>query len=62
MECKGAGADLTFALAVKKLEKEMTVLEIAPHITKAIICRIQQQRKFGDRALPRFEDHGQWRA
>jgi hypothetical protein len=60
VECKGTGADLTFALAVTKLETELTVLETAPHLTKAIIRRIQQWRKHGDRALPRFTDTDQW--
>ena len=60
VECEGTGADMTFALAVKKLETAMTVIETAPYITKAIIRRIQQWRKFGDRKLPRFRDHDQW--
>ena len=60
VECKGTGADLTFSLAVKKLETDMTALETAPHITRAIIRRLQQWRKYGDRALPRFKDHDQW--
>ena len=60
VECKGTGADLTFSLAVKKLETSMTVLETAPHIQKAILKRIQQWRKFGDRDLPRFTDFDRW--
>jgi hypothetical protein len=60
VECKGTGADLTFSLAVKKLETDMTALETAPHITRAITRRLQQWRKHGDRALPRFKDHDQW--
>jgi hypothetical protein len=60
VECKGTGADLTFALAVKKLETSMIVLDTAPHIQKAILKRIQQWRKFGDHALPRFTDFDMW--
>ena len=60
MECKGTGADATFALAVQKLETDMTAIDTAPHIVTAIIRRIQQWRKYGDRALPRFKDHDQW--
>jgi hypothetical protein len=60
VECKGTGADLTFTLAVKKLETSMTVLDTAPHIQKAILKRIQQWRKFGDRDLPRFTDFDMW--
>jgi hypothetical protein len=52
VECKGAGAHLTFALAVKKLETEMMVLETAPRIIKAIVRQTQHWRKFGNRALP----------
>jgi hypothetical protein len=40
VECKGTGADLTFALAVKKLETALTALETAPSITKIIIKRV----------------------
>jgi hypothetical protein len=60
VECKGTGADLTFALAVKKLETAMTTLDTAPSLTKIIIKRVQQWRKFGDHALPRCTDHNQW--
>jgi hypothetical protein len=59
VKCQGAGVDPTFALAVKNREMEMAVLETEPHITKAIICRTQQWRKFGDRALPCFKEHDQ---
>jgi hypothetical protein len=60
VECKGTGADLTFDLAVKNFENQMIILETAPHITKAITKRIQQWRKFGDRALPPFTDFDMW--
>ena len=31
VECKGTGVDVTFALAVKKLDIHMTSLDAAPH-------------------------------
>jgi hypothetical protein len=54
VECKGTGADLTFDLAIKNFENHMII------ITMAIIKRIQQRRKFGDRALPLFMDYDMW--
>jgi hypothetical protein len=59
-ECKGKGADVTFALAVKKLDERIATLETAPHIQKAVLKRVQQWREHGDRALPRFADHDVW--
>ena len=47
-------------MAVKKLETGLPLLETAPRIIKAIIQRIQNWRKFGDRSLPRFRDNDQW--
>jgi hypothetical protein len=56
VECKGTCADVTFALAVKKLDVHMTTLDAAPRAQKAVSKRIQKWRKFGDCALPRFAD------
>ena len=70
VECKGTGADVTFALTVKKLDTSfLTVkkvdtslsgLDTTPYIQKAILKRVQQWRKFGDRDLPRFTDFDRW--
>jgi len=60
MECKPTCADLTFALAVKKLERSMLDRDTAPHIQKAILKRIQQWRKFGNHTLPRLADFDMW--
>jgi hypothetical protein len=60
VECKGTGAEVTFALAIKKLDERMTTLETAPYIQKAILKRVHQWRKYGDRALPRFTDYDRW--
>lgn len=48
-ECKGAGVDLTFSLAVKQLKISMTVLDTAP-----------QWWKFADGLLPCFTDFDMW--
>jgi hypothetical protein len=60
IECRGAGADLTFTLAVHKLKMNLILFETAPSITTAIIKCLQQWRKFGDHALPRFRTVDQW--
>jgi hypothetical protein len=60
VECRGTGADLTFTLAVHKLKMNLILLETALSITTAIIKRLQQWRKFGDHALPRFGTVDQW--
>jgi hypothetical protein len=60
VECRGTGADLTFTLAVHKLKMNLILLETAPSITMAIIKCLQQWRKFGDQALPRFRTVDQW--
>ena len=60
VECKGTGADLTFTLAIQKLDISMTTLDTAPHIQKAILKRLNQWRKYGDKDLPRFRDYDMW--
>ena len=60
VECKGTGADATFDLAVQTLETNMIAIKTAPHIQRAILKRLRQWRKFGDRALPRFTDFDMW--
>ena len=60
VDCHGTGADKTFLLAITKLETDLTVLETAPHITTAIIQRLKQWKKFGDRPLPRFTAYDLW--
>jgi hypothetical protein len=40
VECKGTGADVTFTLAVQKLEANLTTLNTAPPIITAIMLRI----------------------
>ena len=60
VECKGTGADVTFALTVQKLDIGLTGLDTAPYLQKAILKRVQQWRKFGDRDLPRFTDYDRW--
>ena len=60
VECKGTGADITFVLALQKLETSLTEVDTAPHLLKAIITRLKQWRKRGDHALPRFTGYDQW--
>jgi hypothetical protein len=60
VECKGTGTDSTFDLAVTKLETSMTELDTAPWLLAAIVKRIRQWRRHGDRALPRFTGYDQW--
>jgi hypothetical protein len=60
VECKGTGADITFALVLQKLETSLTEVDTAPHLLKAIVTRLKQWRKRGDHALPRFARHDQW--
>jgi hypothetical protein len=60
VECKGTGGDLTFAVALQKLDISMTTLDTAPHIQKAILQRLKQWRKYGDADLPRFRDYDMW--
>jgi hypothetical protein len=61
-ECKGTGAELTFALALKKLGIHLTVIERAPTMQSALLKRIKQWQKFGDRALLKFNGFDQWGA
>ncbi len=60
VECKGTGTDLTFTLALQKLETGLTEIDTAPHLLKAILTRLQQWRRHGDHALPRFTGYDQW--
>jgi hypothetical protein len=60
IKCKGMGTDITFALALKKLETAMTLIETAPDILQAIITRLKQWRRYGDHALPRFTNYNMW--
>ena len=60
VECKGTGTDLTFALALQKLETHLTVIDTAPPLLAALIKRLRQWRKFGDHALPKFHGFDQW--
>jgi hypothetical protein len=60
VECKGTGTDLTFSLALKKLATALTTMATAPHLSSAIILRLQQWRKHGDRKLPKFRNFDQW--
>jgi hypothetical protein len=60
VECKGTGADITFALALQKLETHLVVIDTAPSILAAIIKRLRQWRKVGDHALPKFHGFDQW--
>jgi hypothetical protein len=60
VECKGAGADITFVLALQQLKTSLTEVDAAPHLLKAIITRLEQWRKRGDHSLPHFAGHDQW--
>jgi hypothetical protein len=60
VECKGTGADITFALALQKLETGLTEVDTAPHLLKAIITQLKQWRKRGNHSLPRFTGYDQW--
>jgi hypothetical protein len=52
VECKGIGADITFTLAMQKLQANLTALDTAPPIITAIMMRIRQWRKHGNNHLP----------
>ena len=60
VECKGTGTDLTFALALQKLETHLTVIDTAPTLLAAIMKRLRQWRRLGDRDLPKFRGFDQW--
>ena len=60
VECKGTGTDLTFALALQKLETHLTVIDTAPSLLAAIMKRLRQWRRLGDRDLPKFRGFDQW--
>jgi hypothetical protein len=60
LECQGTGTDVTFALAIKKFETSLTMLDTAPPIIAAVIKHPQQRRKFGDQSLPWFNENDQW--
>jgi hypothetical protein len=45
VECKGTGADITFTLAVQKLEAHLMTFDTAPPIITAIMTRIRQWQK-----------------
>jgi hypothetical protein len=60
VECKGTGTDFTFSLALKKLATALTTMATAPHLSSAIILRLQQWWKHGDRKLPKFRNFDQW--
>jgi hypothetical protein len=62
VECRGTGTDLTFTLAVHKLETRMLELDTAPPIAHAILTRVRQWRKHGDRRLPTFRTRDKWGA
>jgi hypothetical protein len=52
VECKGKGSDITFTLAVQKLEANLTTFDTVPPIITAIMTKIRQWRKYGDNHLP----------
>jgi hypothetical protein len=60
VECRGTGADLTFTLAVQKLESHLLKLDTAPPIAHAILLRVRQWRKYGIRPMPTFRSRDQW--
>ena len=62
LECKGTGTTLTFDLAVKKFELALISADTAPSITKALVTRLHQWRKYGDLALPKFTLADLWGA
>jgi hypothetical protein len=54
VECQGTGTEITFALAIQKLDTHLTVLETAPALQAAILKRLRQWRELRDHALPKF--------
>jgi hypothetical protein len=45
VECQGTGTEITFALAIQKLDSHLIVLETAPLLQAAILRRLRQWRK-----------------
>jgi hypothetical protein len=52
VECKGTGANITYTLAIQKLEMQLTNLNTTLPIVKAIVTRLIQWRKYRDQHLP----------